>query len=359
MKIIYLTHADLRKSKGHHRATYQKLRSLKGLVNKLIIVSSTFKKFKFLELVFLELKCILLIFKHNPDAIISRGYVGYLAQKFAKFKKIKTVREVHADIIEEIKQYDKSFISRKLLLPFGYYMQIIDKQSDVRIFNHPKLLFWFRNKFKNINNTRDIYAYNGFDYSENCQLDKSKAKNKFKLKTDIQYLVFTGGANYWHGVNYLAELQKEFNSMDANIQIICGGGKISSKDDPDRCLINFEPLNSKGCMNLIKASDACILPVRQSRVSPGSALKLYDYFLHKKFIITQKNLEGYSDEVLRYGFGTLVNFEESNLTALKIIKVMKKLKKNNKTKINIKEFSWETRMSKWINCLEFLRNKQY
>lgn len=357
MKIIYLTHADLQKSKGHHRATYQKLRSLKILVNKLIIVSSKFKKFKFLELVFLELKCIFLIFKHNPDAIISRGYVGYLSQKFAKFKEIKTIREVHADIIEEIKQYDKSFISRMLLFPFGYYMQIIDKQSNVRIFNHPKLLSWFRNKFKNIDSSDDIFAYNGFDYGESCKLSQSKAKNKFKLKSDIQYLVFTGGANYWHGLNYLAELQKALNSMDANIQIVCGGGKISPKDDPDRCLINFEPLNSRDCMSLIKAGDACILPVRQSRVSPGSALKLYDYFLHKKFVITQKNLKGYSDEVLKYGFGTLVNFEESNLSASTIIKVMKKLKINNKTKININEFSWDARMSKWINCLKLLRNK--
>ena len=30
-------------------------------------------------------------------------------------------------------------------------------------------------------------------------------------------------------------------------------------------VINFEPLDSKGCMNLIKASDACILPIRQSK----------------------------------------------------------------------------------------------
>ena len=354
MKVIYLTHSDLTKWKGHHRATSQKLKSLKKLVGKLIVVSSRFKKFKLLELLFLELKCISLIIKHNPDAMISRGYVGYLAQKFAKFKKITTVREVHADIVEEINQYDKSYITRKMLLPFGYYVRIIDKESDIRIFNHPKLKNWFKNKFKKINNSNDIYAYNGFDYNENSKITQMVAKNIFKLKKDIKYLVFTGGANYWHGINYLADLQKEFNSMDVKIQIICGGGKISNKDDPDNCLINYEPLDSNGCMNLIKASDACILPVRQSRVSPGSALKLYDYFLHKKFVITQDNLDGYSDEVLKYGHGVLVDFKKSKITALKIIKKLNQLEKKKISNSYIKRFSWNSRMLKWVKCLNNL-----
>ena len=352
MKIIYLTHSDLRKWKGHHRATSQKLKSLKKKVKNLKIVSSKFKKLKFFELIFLELKCILLIAKHNPDAIISRGYVGFVAQKYAKYKKIITVREVHADIVQEINQYDKSFIVKKLLLPFGYYVRIIDKQSDIRIFNHPKLKNWFKKNFQNIDQSRDIFAYNGFDYDETSKVDRLKARKKFNFKKDIKYLIFTGGANYWHGINYLSNLQKEFNSMDAKIQIVCGGGKISRKDDPDRCLINFEPLDSKGCMDLIKASDACILPVRQSRVSPGSALKLYDYFLHKRFVITQDKLNGYSDEVLKYGYGTLVDFKSSKLSALKIINKIKKLEKKKILNSHIKEFSWNKRMTSWINCLK-------
>ncbi len=352
MKILYLTHSDLRKTKGHHRATSQKLKALKKIVNNLIVISSSFKKFKFLEIFILEIKCILYISRYHPDAIISRGYVGYIAQKFAKFKNIKTVREVHADIVEEINQYDKSYILKKFLLPFGHYMQTIDKQSDRRIFNHPKLMKWFKTNFNKISSDNDIFAYNGLHFVEKSKLTQIQARNKFNLKKKMTYLVFTGGANYWHGVNYLADLQKEFNSMDVDIQIICGGGKISKKDDPDNCLINFEPLNSKGCIDLIKASDACILPVRQSRVSPGSALKLYDYFLHKKFVITQENLEGYSDEVLKYGFGSFVNFKNSKSSALKIIKEMKKLNTNQKSiKYNLNNFSWNSRMLKWIRCI--------
>lgn len=351
MKIIYLSHSELEGWKSDHRATSQKLMALKELVEELIVVSSKFKKFKFLEIIFLELKCIFLMMQHKPNVLISRGYVGFFSQKYAKLKKIKTVREVHADIIEEVHQYDKNFLEKKLLLPLAYYMQTIDKQSDIRIFNHPNLLLWFSKKFQNVECKNDIFVYNGFDSSEKSTLTQLEAKEKFNFKNNVKYLVFTGGVKYWHGINYLADLQKEFIAINAQIQIVCGGGKISRKDDPEGYLVNITPLDSKNCMDLIQASDACILSVRQSRVSPGSALKLYDYFLHKKFVITQKKLKGYSDEVLEYGYGTLIDFKESNLSAKKILDIMNRLKVLNNKKIIIEKFSWRSRMSQWIKCL--------
>ena len=175
MKIIYLCHSDLEGWKSDHRATAQKLKALKDLVEELIIVSSKLNKFKFFELIFLELKCIFLMFQHNPNVLISRGYVGFFSQKYAKFKKIKTVREVHADIFEEISQYDKNFFEKKLLLPLAYYMQAIDKQSDIRIFNHPNLLIWFREKFKSVECKNDIFVYNGYDNKERCKQRESLA----------------------------------------------------------------------------------------------------------------------------------------------------------------------------------------
>lgn len=351
MKIIYLCHSNLEGWKSDHRATSQKLKALRDLVEELIIVSSKFKRLKFLEIIFLDLKCIFLMMLHNPNVLISRGYVGFFSQKYAKFKKIKTVREVHADIIEEINQYDKNFFEKKLLLPMAHYMQTIDKQSDVRIFNHPNLLLWFSQNFKSVECKNDIFVYNGYDKSEISTLTQLEAKKKFNFKDSIKYLVFTGGAKHWHGVNYLADLQKKFNALNVKIQIVCGGGKISRKDDPEGYLVNITPLDFKGCMDLIQASDACILSVRQSRVSPGSALKLYDYFLHKKFVITQKNLKGYSDEVLEYGYGALVDFEDSELAINKIINSMNRLKVLKNKKINLEKFSWSSRISQWIKCL--------
>ena len=290
--------------------------------------------------------------KNKPDVLISRGYIGYLSQKFAKIKKIKTVREVHANILEEINQYKKGSIVKKILLPIGYYIQTIDKQSDMRIFNHPSLLNWFKTKFRDINTNKDRFVYNGFDFKNKSKLTKSEARKKFGLKQNLFYLVFTGGANYWHGVNYLAELQKEFNFSKTNIQILCGGGKISSSDDPNQLLINLTPLDNRDCSDLIQASDACILPVRQSRTSPGNALKLYEYFLHKKFVITQKNLLGYSDELEIYGYGTLVDFAKPKIASKLIIHEFSSRHRLKKFKIKISSFSWDNRMNEWIKYIK-------
>ena len=351
MKIIYFSHFNLNGPNSHHRATLKKLFALKNLTKELIVISSKSNLFKLLEIIVVEIKCLICIYKYNPDAIISRGYVGFFAQKYAKKKGIKTIREVHADLIGEIEQYDKSFIEKKLLIPFAYLSQFIDKQSDIRIFNHPYLLSWFHKKFKYSKFVNDTYVYNGFDYNDKSKINKFDARRKFNLKENTKYIIFTGSAKYWHGINYLTALQNEFNSLKVNIQIICGGGKISKKDDPKKILINLFPLNSKNCTDLISASDACILPVRQSRVSPGNALKLYDYFLHKKFVITQNNLEGYSDEVQKYKYGMLVNFDDTKLTATQIVNKLFNLNKNN-FEINIDEFSWKSRISKWIHHIK-------
>ena len=45
-----------------------------------------------------------------------------------------------------------------------------------------------------------------------------------------------------------------------------------------------------------------------------------------KYVITQENLNGYSDEVKKYGHGTLVDFNENRAAALKIKRKLNCLK---------------------------------
>ena len=92
------------------------------------------------------------------------------------------------------------------------------------------------------------------DTKEKACLVKQKLE-KFNLKEDLKYLVFTGAANYWHGVDYLVVLQGELNKIDSGIQIVCGGGKVSVADDPDTVLMNITPLDDKDCADLAQASD--------------------------------------------------------------------------------------------------------
>jgi len=355
MKIIYSCSFNLNDYRGHSRATRQKIKVLARHAN-LQVLSLSSGKFKFLQLFFLEIRSILLLIKIKPDIFISRGFVGYFAQKVANYLKIKTVREVHADSVGEVKNYNKNVLEKLVYLLFAKLSQAIDLKSDMRIFNHPYLLRWFRKKFYYSKN--DFFSYNGFDYTSKSLLTKKKARKKFNFIDKKKYLIFTGSASYWHGINYLSNLQKAFNKMNANIQIICGGGKIITNDDPEDVLINITPLNEKNCSDLVMAADACIVSVRKSRVSPGSPLKIYDYFLHKKMVITSRNLKGYSDEVLKYGNGILVDFNKTHQAATKIIKKMKYLNKS-KSAIKIYNFSWDNVILKWIKFMKKTINNNY
>lgn len=350
MKILYICNFNLNNSEGRDRATRQKLAALKKHVTKLDIIHSSFNsKFKLLELILIELKGIFFILKNKPDLLISRGYVGYFTQKIANYRKIKTIREIHADLQGELQQLKKTNIEKLLLIPFVYLNNKIDKNADIRIFNHPKLMDWYKNKIFNCKN--DFYVYNGFSEDAKSSLSKVNARNKFLLKNEYRYFVFVGAASYWHGVDYLVSLQLELNKINSNIKIICGGGEIPRELDPKQLLINIYPLNEYECANLISASDACLLPVRDSRISPGSPLKLYDYILHNKFIITQQSVLGYSDEVQKYKFGIEIDFMNPKETA-------KKLSNLDITEAKydfINNFSWEERMKKWLNNIENIR----
>ena len=351
MKILYSCSFDLEGYK-EGGATRQKLKIL-NKYTKLRVISLNGNSFKLLQLLFIEFKTIVLLLKNKPQVFISRGFVGYFSQKIAKFLKVKTVREVHADAIEEVQYYDKNFIEKFFILLLAKLFLTVDLQSDMRIFNHPHLLKWFRSKYFHSKN--DFFCYNGFDFESKSSLSKKQARKKFKFGNK-KYLIFTGSSSFWHGVSYLSNLQKSFNKLNANIQIVCGGGKVNNSDDPGNILKNISPLNGKDCADLIMAADACILPARQSRISPGSPLKLYDYILHKKPVITVKNLKGYSDEVLKYKNGILVDFSKSHKAAKIIINTMKFLhKKKLKTKIN--NFSWDQVIFKWIKFINILIKK--
>lgn len=354
MKILYVCNFNLDNYSGRNRATKQKLKALKKQIDELYIISSKLKKFKFLELFFIELKSIYMILKYKPNIFISRGFVGYFSQKLCKIMNIKTVREIHADILGELNQLNKHWLVKFFLIPLSIYTQKIDALSDIRIFNHPYLLDWFKSNF--FDSSNDIYVYNGYDIKSRSLLTKEEVIKKYNLDKEIKYLVFVGEASYWHGIDYLVCLQESLNKLTKNIKIICAGGKVSKEDDPEKLLINITPLNDVGCAEIIQASEACLLPVRQSRVSPGSPLKLYDYILHKKYVITQKELKGYEDEVLRYNFGESVDFNDSENLSFKIIEILKNLRDKDE-QIIIENFSWDERMKEWLLGIWKYENK--
>jgi glycosyltransferase involved in cell wall biosynthesis len=199
----------------------------------------------------------------------------------------------------------------------------IDKSADFRVYNHPNLMHYY--KSYGIRNNEDLVLFNGGSLPKNKNITYDM-RSHFNLDINKTIIVFTGSASSWHNIDDLISLQKEFDINNDDIQIIIGGGKIAHRSD----IINISPLDEKGCENLILCADACILPVNDNRVSPGSPLKLYQYLLAGKPVITQENTIGYSDEVIKYNAGLITNFKKPKETRYKIVNFIK----NDMRKIN-------------------------
>jgi glycosyltransferase involved in cell wall biosynthesis len=352
MRILYACNFNLNKFSGKERATRQKLDALSLQVVSLRVISAGDTMFRRLfSIPINEFKCIKYLLLERPDVLVTRGFIGFIPQWVASKRKILTVREIHSDQVGEVAVLKKNILTKSIVYLFARYSAAIDRNADLRIFNHPTLKSWY-SKIYGLGDF-DIFCYNGFDPKSKVNISKRGARNKYGLKNDIIYLVFTGSASSWHGVDYLVDLQKEINVLTADIQIICAGGKIDDTLDPDKLLINISPLNDEGCSELLTAGDACLLPVKVNRVSPGSPLKLYDYIAHKKYIITQKDMMGYSDEVDKYGFGIAVDFESAKLTAQIILNI--NWAELSSSGFQINKFSWEARMSEWLDAIHIGR----
>ncbi len=349
MKVLYACSFDISGCSGKNRATRQKLTELKKLVDGLIVVHSRRGGLlRIPELVYIELKCLYLLVKNKPDVFVSRGYVGLLSIIFCWILGGKSVREVHADQVGEIPLLDKGIISKVVLYFLAHYSVIMDRLADARIFNHPWLLQWYDKKYGV--GDFDIACYNGFSNEKLPNFDKEYILKKYGLAKGFRYLVFTGSASKWHGVEYLVELQKRFLENGDDFRVVCAGGKVSKEIDPESVLINISPLDDAGCDEVISIAYACLLPVKNNRVSPGSPLKLYDYIRQEKYVIVQDGMAGYSDEVMKYGRGVCVDFEniDSVLNAIDCIDFNARLE-SDKIK-----FSWRARMNEWLKMFKKL-----
>ena len=351
MHIVYLCNFDFTRSSGKDRATRQKLEALSKLENitrfKVFSLNKGGEIHKLFRGFFLDIECSFYILMNKPDVFISRGNTGFFSFLIAKFFGILTVREVHALAKEEVEllKYSvfKSFIIKAIFKIFHH----LDIWVDIRIFNHPHLLDFYRKN--NWSKHSDFYSYNGYAEDALSKLSKKDAKSKFLLDDNCLYLVFTGSVSIWHGVEYLINLQKEFNKHGDNIRIVVGGGSLEEYDLDNVC-INITPLDDVGCSELIKAADACLLPVRNNRISPGSPLKLYDYINNNKPVVAE-DIIGYSDEILEYEFGIGVNFENTEKTREKIVNYLNYLKGINFGSRKLK-VSWKDRMSYWVTKIQ-------
>lgn len=346
-KVLYLCDFDLSRGSGKDRATRQKLAALRGQVDDLTIVSSLFKIqiFRVISIIFLDVKSVFYLIYKRPNVFISRGYAGAMTIFVAKLFSIKTVREIHADALEELPLLSLSglkFFGVSFLAKLSHK---VDVSADVRIFNHPDLMMAYRKR--GLTGVKDFFVYNGYAPDEKSYLSKAEARKKFNFGDDDRIIVFVGAASKWHGVDYLVRLQREFDERGENIKVVFGGGDVSGFDKESRC-INFTPLNDQNCADLIRASDFCLLPVKNNRTSPGSPLKLYDYIVNERLVFAQSGTNGYSDEVERFNIGSSVDFTNPAVACFQILEAFEKEWPEEYPECRA---SWEDRMSQWVSGL--------
>src|SRR5690606_27519433 len=219
-KIIYSCDFNLSRPEGKERATKDKLAALGEKVRELKVIGNVFDRsfLKLMSIIFLEIQSVLIVLINRPDFFISRGYVGWLPQKVARLSGVTTVREVHADAIGESDLLPYKGLKLRLIKTLALLSHRIDTGADVRIFNHPDLLSWYREN--GIFGDKDFYVYNGFSPKSASSLTKSEARRFFGIGENEKILVFVGAVSKWHGVDYLVALQAELNALGSEIKVV-------------------------------------------------------------------------------------------------------------------------------------------
>lgn len=353
MFLFYVAGFIVDNSGGKSRATLQKSLALKKHCERFYFSRIESRYLYILNLIFQEFKVSFYLVAKRPDVIITRGFNGYFYFFICKMLKITYVREVHSDNIEESFILNKPTYQKTLFRLFSKFMLRLEKNSDILIFNHPSLLEHYKDFYAF--NGQCFYSYNGYGIVKDT-FEVNKLKHKYNLKDGFFYLCFTGSASPWHGVDYLVDLQNYFDENKLNVKIICAGGEIDSTLLFNSSVINIFPLSSNGCLEVISLSDICLLPVKNNRVSPGSPLKLYDYILKKKFVVTQENVIGYSDEVKKYTKGIMVDFSDVKSSGESIYNVLLNKQYLNDVSDSISDFSWDSRMFFWVKKIKQLRS---
>ena len=365
--LYYFINFSLSGFSGKSRATRQKIKSL-NLVSSVTVVNcySCNPLIRIVSLLANEVFLLFLLVFNKKAVVISRGLVGVLLIPFLSLGLFKTryIRESHSLPLDEYPLYQ----NQSLPLYLGCFLiQLLDSLSHSLIVNHPFLLDKFRNDdpSKNI-----LLSYNGFSRSDNTvgnlydiytdSID-SISKNSFVL-------AYSGSVNPWNGAQILVSLQRAFYDLKLNVQIIVVGGFLdkcsflSAYDDYSSVSSSpllISPADSRLCDRVISMSDACILTVADNRFSPGNPLKLYDYIKLRKFVFTP-DVVGYSDEVAEYGFGKAIDFSDVNTASTVIFEELQQLSSSGLTdnSLCVSKFSWESRMSRWIDFISEINNKK-
>ncbi|WP_026811009.1 glycosyltransferase [Arenibacter latericius] len=367
MKLVYIVGFPIEGNSGKNKATSEKARVLKNKLGKdnFIFLSpksskSIFSKIK--NLLFFDFKVFFkFLFLSKEHFVVQRVLFLPLTSLILYLKGIKVITEFHADFKDEIPYLNKSRIQVFILKAIVPFFNLNYRLSNGIIYNHPIL----KEKFDHVYKKPSIFSYNGANYKEFYPTNKELAKKELGIGSQDMVFLFLGSVSQWHGVDYLIEIfNQEIIRKSSNIFLYIVGAKESTYSNELKLKsynnnIKFiKPVTTDIARKYINASEYCLLPVKQLRISPGSPLKLYDYIACGRPVIAQSNLRGYSDEVEDYNLGYTVDFTNAIESAhtIKNISLIERNFELNNRKMAIETLSWEKRIQTWIDFLNSLSN---
>ncbi len=366
MKLVYIVDFPIDGNSGKNKATKEKAKALK---NKIGIDNFHFlhpKKYnsrfqKITSKLFFDFYVLSkILFIKQIDVVVQRVLFTPLTRFFLYIRGVKVISEYHADFKEEIPFLNKTKLEKKVLYFMSYFYSLNYSLSNGIIFNHPNL----KSKFDKIYKKPSIYSYNGANTEIFNVKPLSVSREKLDLPNDKMIFLFLGSVSQWHGVDYLINIftTDTFINHDECILYIVGGSenvyvnKLKKQAEVNPNIKFVPPVDNVLASEYISASNFCLLPAKQIRISPGSPLKLYDYIACGKAIITQDNLKGYSDEVENYNLGFTVDFREANSAAVKMISLTEDINyeqfESHNRNIAKTELSWNNRIDKWYNFID-------
>lgn len=262
--------------------------------------------------------------RRKPDVIMARCHIGWGPLFVGRIKKVPVFFEIHADSWDEAKVMNSGKKIKLFLEYIRHRIQIyLFRRSAGLIFNNPRLENFFKQNYRGLPPT--VSVYNGADTKEFFPENMVACRRELDLPSGKKILLFVGSLSRWHGVHYLIGVANALKKKRDDFKLVIVGGSQNKFEDLIKRANVGKPqivwvpeVSSEVARKYINAADACLLPVDDIRVSPGSPLKLYDYVACGKPVIAQSNMEGYSDVVERYRLGISCDFKDFENAASRI-----------------------------------------
>jgi len=366
MKVVYIVGFSVDGNSGKKKATREKVRVWKEKIgnDNFSFYSNRFNggviKSLF-GLLWLDLLIFTkLILVEKDYVVIQRVLFLPMSRLLFFFKGVKVISEFHADLKDEIPHLGKGRILNlilKLMVPFYNLNYTL---SHGIIYNHPIL----KEAFDKIYKAPSIYCYNGANCKEFAPESLDVVRKSLNIKNDEIIFLFLGSISKWHGVDYLINIFNSENikkSQNLFLYIVGAENNIYTQrlkeSAQNKNIVFVEPVDTSLAKDYINASNYCLLPVKQLRISPGSPLKLYDYIACGKPVLTQANVIGYSDEVEKYNLGFSVDFTDPKKCSEAILTLVNEnhdFSVNNR-RLAAEVLNWENRIEEWLDFIKKIK----